>query len=98
MKPEVEQFLNPVGEIDPLRIPLASRFPDVSGKVLGLLDNMKVNCEFFLDRIEELLRERFKVKEVFRRKKLNGPAKEAPPEVLQEMAESCDAVIHAFGD
>jgi hypothetical protein len=43
------ELLNPVGEIDPLQIPLASRFPDVSGKVLGLLDNMKVNCEFFLD-------------------------------------------------
>jgi len=98
MNLKAEELLNPVGEIDPLQIPLATRFPDLSGKVLGLLDNMKVNCDFFLDRLEELLPERFKIEDVIRRKKSAGAGKVAPPEVLQELAESCDAVIHAFGD
>ena len=98
MNLEAEELLNPVGEIDPLEIPLATRFPDLSGKVVGLLDNMKVNCDFFLDRLEEILRERFKIRDVHRMKKFAGAGKEAPPEVLQELAEHCDAVIHAFGD
>lgn len=98
MASEKEILLNPVGEIDPLEIPLAPRLPDLSGKVVGLLDNMKVNCELFLDRVEELLREKYKIGEVLRRKKFAGAGKEAPPEVLQKLASRCDAVIHAFGD
>jgi len=93
-----EILLNPVGETDPLEIPLAPRLPDLSGRVLGLLDNMKVNCELFLDRLEELLRAKYQIGEVLRRKKFAGAGKEAPPEVLQELAGRCDLVIHAFGD
>ncbi len=98
MASEKEILLNPVGEMDPLEIPLAPRLPDLSGKVVGLLDNMKVNCELFLDRMEELLRERYEIGEVLRRKKYAGAGKEAPLEVLQELAGRCDMVIHAFGD
>jgi len=98
MHSDNEELLNPLGEVDPLEVALAPRLPDLSGKVFGLLDNMKVNCESFLDRLEELLREKFKITEVLRRKKFAGAGKEAPPEVLQELADRCDGVIHAFGD
>ncbi len=101
MHSNTEELLNPIGEVDSQEaqeIPLAPRLPDLSGKVFGLLDNMKVNCDFFLDRLEELLREKFKIQEVLRRKKLAGAGNPAPPEVLQELADRCDGVVHAWGD
>jgi len=93
-----EELLNPIGEIEPLDLPLAPRGADLAGKVVGLLDNMKVNCDVFLDWVEGLLREKAKVREVVRRKKTAGGMREAPPEVLQELVKNCDAVVHGFGD
>jgi len=82
---------------DPLEISLSPSIARPFRKGAGLLDNMKVNCELFLDRLEELLRTKYQIGEVLRRKKFAEP-EEAPPEVLQELSGRCDLVIHAFGD
>ena len=51
----------------------------------------------FLDRIEEVLRTRYGVKEVLRRKKVS-PGRLASEQIHAELREKCDAVIEALSD
>ena len=76
---------------------MAPRVDSLEGKVVGFLHNFKPNADLVLERIEELLCERFRVKEVMRRRKTNA-ASGAPPEVIEELADQCDLVINGVGD
>jgi hypothetical protein len=76
---------------------MAPRVESLEGKTLGFLHNFKPNADLVLERLEEVLRERFAVHAVVRRRKLNA-ASGAPPEVLAELAEQCDLVINGVGD
>ena len=69
----------------------------LAGKTIGLLDINKAKGEFFLDRLEEILREQYGVKEVLRRRKLT-PGRTVPVDVKKELEEKCDAVIEALSD
>jgi hypothetical protein len=51
--------LNPVALAEEKMIPPASRVNDLTGKRVGLYWNMKSGGDLALDRIEELLKERY---------------------------------------
>ena len=90
-----EEILDPLGFGKQASQSLAPRLSGLQGKTLGLLDIGFPNGNLFLDRIEELLKERYGVAEVLRRAK-PSPARPAKKEVREELASRCDAIIEAL--
>ena len=92
-----EIFLDPTDQVERGEKAFAPRLDTLAGKTVGLLDINKAKGSFFLDRLEEVLRERYGVKEVVRRKKLS-PGRLVHEPVKAELREKCDAVIEALSD
>jgi len=90
-------FLDPTDQVERGQKSFAPRLDTLVGTTIGLLDINKSKGVYFLDRIEEVLRERYGVKEVLRRKKVSA-GKLASTELKQELREKCDAVIEALSD
>lgn len=90
-------LLDPTSQVERTKKDFAPRLETLAGKTIGLLDINKAKGEFFLDRLEEILREQYGVKEVLRRRKLT-PGRTVPVEVKKELEEKCDAVIEALSD
>jgi hypothetical protein len=90
-------LLDPTSQVERTKKDFAPRLETLAGKTVGLLDINKAKGEFFLDRLEEILREQYGVKEVLRRRKLT-PGRTVPVDVKKELEEKCDAVIEALSD
>jgi hypothetical protein len=90
-----EEMLDPMGFAEQAAKPLAPRLANLEGKTIGLLDIGFPNGNLFLDRVEELLKERYGVAEVIRRAK-PSPARPAKKEVREDIVSRCDAVIEAL--
>jgi hypothetical protein len=73
------------------------RFPDLRGKVVGLLDNSKPNADKLAERFAELLKENYGVARVISRRKLTAQ-QGAPKEYLDELAAQADFVLSGLGD
>ena len=89
-------FLDPT---DSVAVPrkTATRLASLEGKTITLLDISKAKGNHLLDRVEELLRERARPKEILRRKKPTF-ARPAPDDLRQEILKHSDAVIEALAD
>ena len=90
-------LLDPTSRADQSPKAFATRLDTLSGTTVGLLDINKAKGVFFLDRLEEILREQYSVAEVLRRTKLT-PGRPAAEDIQQELQEKCDAVIEALSD
>ena len=75
---------------------MAKRLETLAGATIGLLDNGKFNVQRFLDHVEAILRDQYRVSEVVRRRKPNQNAP-VTAEMLADLLEA-DAVISAVGD
>jgi len=84
--------LSAEGEAARLAAPLAS----LEGALVGLLDNAKIGTARFYDHLEEMLRSRFGVREVIRRRKPDS-SRPVPADVLGELS-AADAIISGIGD
>jgi len=73
------------------------RLASLSGKRLGMLDNGKPKADVLEGRIDELLRERFDIPSVVRRRKLTAQ-EPAAIEDLIALAEGVDLVVNGLGD
>ena len=73
------------------------RFPDLSGKIIGFLDNSKPNNDMLQLRFEELLKGKYNIAGVVRRRKLTAQ-QSAPKAYLDELAAQTDLVISGLGD
>ena len=75
----------------------ARTLADLSGRVVGFIDNAKPNFDHLVDDLAELLTVRYGVARVIKRKKraASVPADDA---VYKELAEQCDLVITGSGD
>ena len=89
--------LDPTAKANVPEREMAPRVDTLEGKVVGFLHNFKPNADLLLERIEEILSERFTLKEVVRRKKLDA-ASGAAQSLIDELAEKCDLVINGVGD
>ena len=69
------------------------RFTKLDGKRVGLLDNNKPNADHFLGYLGALLRDRYHVELVAKRKMSRTEA-----DCLAELRDDCDFVINAFAD
>ena len=94
-EPGFRLLLDPTDEAVPEELPLAPRLDAVEGKTLGLLDISKARGDVFLDRLEDLLRERGAKVLRFRKPTFSRPA---PIDLRQELLEKCDGVIEALAD
>jgi hypothetical protein len=84
--------LSSEGEAASLAAPLKA----LDGAVVGLLDNAKIGTARFYDHLEAILRERFGVREVIRRRKPDS-SRPVPPEQLGELS-AADAIVSGIGD
>jgi len=87
--------LDPTSERSPATRERLPRLDALEGRTVGLLDISKARGDVFLDRIEAGLRARGA--EVLRFKKPTF-TKPAPPDLRQEIAVQCDAVVEALAD
>lgn len=76
---------------------LNERSGDLSGKVLGLLENSKANSDKVLWELSEILKQRHDIKDVvmFSKHSASLPTK---PETVQDMLDQVDALIVGVGD
>jgi hypothetical protein len=76
---------------------LADRGPDLVGRRVGLLANVKRNAEQFLDEVGALLQREHGAADLVRRKKqsITDPV---PPEILADLVAACDVVVVGVGD
>ena len=73
-----------------------ARLATLKGKKIGVLDISKPGGRFFLDRLEQLLRQRYEASDVIR---LTKPTytKNAPAELIQQLR-GMDAVVEGLAD
>jgi hypothetical protein len=91
------RVLSPVG--DPLQdsVSVPGLPATLAGRTVGFIDNTKHNFDRLADEIGGILRERHGVKTVVRRRKANASTP-AAPEILAELAKTCDVVFAGSGD
>ena len=78
-------------------IAAVSRFTDLRGKTMGVLDNSKPNADKLTERLAALLKERYGVANVMTRRKLTAQ-QGAPKQYLEELAAQADFVLCGLGD
>ncbi len=89
-------LVNPLDERSPDRRSPAPRLDSLEGKTLALLDISKPRGKEFLDRLEQLLKERYGVSRIVREIKPTY-TKPAPGALLERLG-FVDAVIEALAD
>ena len=91
------RVLNPVGVVlkEPVTIPALPS--DWAGRSVGFLDNTKANFDVLARELGEILKSQYGVREIVHRRKANA-ATPAPPEILVELAKTCDVVFAGSGD
>ena len=70
---------------------------ELSGKVVGFIDNSKPNFNLLVDDIAALLTSHYGVKTIVKRGK-RGASMPATSQVIDELAQDCDLVITGSGD
>lgn len=75
---------------------MAPALAALEGATIGFIDNAKIGTARFFDHMEDILRARFGVREVIRRRKPDS-SRPAPPALLGELS-SADAIVSAVGD
>jgi hypothetical protein len=94
---QVTTVLHPAAEGTATQQRLAARLSDLQGKTLGLIDNHKRNADVYLQELGLLLKEVYGVSQLKTYRKISQ-SMPTPPEVLDELAAQCDAIIHAVAD
>ena len=88
-------ILDPTSERAPAQRERLPRLPTLEGRRVGLLDISKPRGDVFLNRLEARLRERGADVARYRKPTFTKPA---PPDLRQEIAVHCDAVVEALAD
>ena len=90
-------LLDPTSQGDVSAKFLAPRLDSLDGKVMGLLNITKNGSDIFLERVEELMRERFELADVIHVKKPTF-SRPAPMDLLVNLAERADFVVEGLAD
>ena len=94
---DVVTVLHPAAEDVAQRQRLAPRLASLQGTTLGLIDNHKRNANVYLEELGRLLQERYGVARVVTYRKVSQSLP-TPDEVLDRLANECEAIIHAVAD
>ncbi len=87
--------LDPTGERNPAKRERLPRLDSLEGRTVGLLDISKPRGDLFLDVLEARLRDRGADVKRYKKPTFTKPA---PPDLRQEIAVQCDAVVEALAD
>jgi hypothetical protein len=88
-------LLDPTSELAPAQRARLPRLDSLAGRRVGLLDISKPRGDVFLNRLEARLRELGADVARYRKPTFTKPA---PPDLRQEIAVHCDAVVEALAD
>lgn len=88
--------LNPTAPPRELRRAMAARLSDLRGQTIGFLWNTKPNGDILFARLEELLRHKYEIAAVHRRKATSSIP--APESVVNELASAAQAAVVGLGD
>ena len=91
------RVLSPVGETLRESVTLPALPETLAGRTVGFIDNTKHNFDRLADEIGTMLREHHGAKDVIRRRKANASTP-AAPEILVDLAKTCDVVFAGSGD
>ena len=89
-------FIDPTAHKPDGRVELATRPIDLTGKVIGLLDNTKEQSDIILRTIGEALCEQYGSEGIVLRRKEHY-SKMAPPEMIRELADQVDVAVAGLG-
>ena len=89
--------LSPLGETLRENLTVPPLPATLRGRTVGFIDNTKHNFDRLADALGAALREQHGVKDVIRRRKANASTP-AAPEILAELAKTCDVVLSGSGD
>ncbi len=97
MTADMLRLVDPVAEAEAAQVALAPRLETLRGKRIALIDNTKHNADTFLTATRELLERKYGVAgfEYFRKFSASVPT---PPEVIERLTQSCDALVHGLAD
>jgi hypothetical protein len=90
------RVLDPRATADGEAVRLAPPLRELSGAVVGLLDNSKIGTARFYDHVADILVGRFGVRELIRRRKPDS-SRPAPSTLIGELS-AADAIVSAIGD
>ena len=92
-------ILSPEGraQTSAARVAGVAQFTELRGKVVGLLDNSKPNADLLGERLAALLKERYGVAGVVKRRKITAQ-QGAPKDDLDELASQADFILSGLGD
>ena len=76
---------------------LAPRLASLQGTTVGLIDNHKRNANVYLEELGRLLQQGYGVAHVVTYRKISQSLP-TPSEVLDQLANQCEAIIHAVAD
>ena len=98
MTAKIIEVLNPTAMAINMESKIAPRVDDLNGKVIGLLNNTKPNFDIFLNRIEELLYQRFNFADILHITKRVGNTLPLPEDQMEELVAKCDVVVNGMCD
>jgi hypothetical protein len=91
------RLVDPAAEIEARREALAPRLETLEGARIALIDNTKHNADRFLEATRALLQQKYGVAgfEYFRKFSASVPT---PPDTVERLTKSCDALVHGVAD
>ncbi len=90
-------LISPQNEAAVAESSLAPRLSGLQGKRVGLLDNSKAKAGKMLDAVAAILHAQYGFTDIVRYRKPSA-SKPAAPEMIDELASTCDLVIVGVGD
>jgi hypothetical protein len=90
-------LISPVNEATVAEASMAPRLPSLRAKQVGLLDNSKSKAGKMLDAVAAILNAQYGFTDIMRHRKPSA-SKPAAPEVINELAKTCDLVVVGVGD
>ena len=95
--PQGIPVMDPRGATPSTSVPMAARPSGLGGVTLALVDNTKINAGNLLDQLASLLEAEARPARIVRFSKPDA-TRPAPPDLVKQIAEECDAAVLAIGD
>ena len=95
--PQRIPVMDPRGATPSTSVPMAARPSGLDGMTIGLVDNTKINAGKLLDGLSSLLEAEARPARIVRFSKPDA-TRPAPPDLVKQIAEECDAAVLAIGD
>ena len=90
-------MLKPTAVGRTIRAFLAPGLDTLHGKTVGILSNQKINADEVLEALLTAIQQKYKIARVIKRTK-RIQSQPAPSEVMDDLVNLCDAVVHGVGD